>query len=184
MSNAWRAALEHLVRPAGYDSLYDEIRGAGEYLRQHHNRGYLIHGNLRFDSILALDEPGRPGRIMLMRWENSRMMTLAYEFASLYAFIVDPTPEIEMDLRMQYEGLSDLRDLWLALSPILRLDLEIDDDEFWATVLFRMGSAWLHELAHAMRQRDEIAIAVWEERLRRLLSKEYMESFPYTVTGG
>jgi hypothetical protein len=90
---------------------------------------------------------------------------------------------IETDTRMQYEEMPDLRDLWLALSPILRLDLEIEDDEFWASVLFRMGSAWLRELAGAMRRKEEIEVAQWEERLLRLVSKEYLQSFPYAVTG-
>jgi hypothetical protein len=180
---AFESELRHLTRPAGYDTIHRHVQEAGEYLFGHHTRGYRIHGDLRFDAILATDEPERPGHVMLMNWENSRMMTLGYEFASLYVFLVDPMLSIETDTRMQYEEMPDLRDLWLALSPILRLDLEIEDDEFWASVLFRMGSAWLRELAGAMRRKEEIEVAQWEERLLRLVSKEYLQSFPYAVTG-
>lgn len=178
ITTTWHEKMAGMVCPVGYEDLHATIVRSGKYLAERFTTGHIIHGDLQFGNILVRRTEHRC-QLWLIDWEVSEVMPLGYEFAMLYTFLLGPEAQVEEQYQQRYGQLKPLGEFWAALSPLLRTELGVGEDELKHSVVFRMGNGWLYQLDRALQRGDASRAAELERDLRELVNGECFDRLPY-----
>ena len=174
--DTWQDKLAGMRCPPGCEEWYAQVRRAGQVIMQQCPVGWRIHGDLQFGNLLARKD--QPGTVMLIDWEVSEVMPLAYEFAMLYTFLADPDGQVDPPLRDAYRRQAPLREMWQCVATSLTTQLGLEPAEMENAILFRMGNAWLYQLAQAHEAGDTARAEAFKAQLRALLDGDYFAQMP------
>jgi Phosphotransferase enzyme family len=172
----WHDELQSSAQFPRYAALHAGIREVGLTLRETARVGYLIHGDLQFGNILAL-EGERSGEVMLIDWQESDFWPIAFDFAMLYTFLQGPAEQVEEPLQPIYRGRPPLRRLWQTLASRLHAELGMGE-ELREFVIFRMGRGWLYKLDQALRAGDRNEANRWERAVVELIEGRTFREWP------
>jgi hypothetical protein len=172
----WHDELRSSRHFPRYTHLHAAIREAGLTLRDTARQGYLIHGDLQFGNILAL-EGERSGEVMLIDWQESGFWPIAFDFAMLYTFLRGPSEQVEAHLEPVYRSGPPLRRLWQTLASRLQAQLGVGE-ELRRFVLFRMGRGWLYKLDQALQAGDAEEANRWERAVAELVDGRTFREWP------
>jgi aminoglycoside phosphotransferase (APT) family kinase protein len=172
----WHDELNSSEYFSRYAELHAAVKERGLLLRETAGEGFLIHGDLQFGNILALDGD-RDGEVMLIDWQESGFWPLAFDFAMLYTFLMGPAEQVEDHLRPLYRSRPPLLGFWQALAPRLRSELGIGE-ELREFVIFRLGRGWLYKLDQALRSGKSEEAERWGRAVAELLEGRIFDMWP------
>lgn len=173
---AWLDELLASPHFARFADLHAACRSAVLSLAERALPFHHLHGDLQLANLLVV-EGTVPPRILLIDWELTQRLPLAFEFAHFYANLHDPVPQMPPPLQPFYERVRPLKWLWENLAPRLAAEFGVDGETFRQTVLVH-SSGWLRWLDRALRSGSDDEAAYWERKLRALVNGETFRLLP------
>ena len=134
-----------------------------------------LHGDLQLANLLVVD--ARAGRLLLIDWELTQRLPLAFEFAHFYQNLYDPVPQTVDALRPYYERARPLKRLWENLAPRLAAEFGVGGETFRRAVIIHR-SGWLRPLDGALRAGDDEQAVHWERKLRAVVDGATFDVLP------
>ncbi len=154
---------------ARFADLYAACRAAVSSLAKRDPPFYHLHGDLQIANLLVTD--ARAGRVLLIDWELTQRLPLAFEFAHFYQNLNDPVPQTPEPLKPFYERVRPLKQLWENLTPLLAAEFGVGGETFRQALLVH-GGGWLRWLDRALQSGNANEAVSWERKLRAPVNGE------------
>lgn len=169
----WLDELRASPHFACYADLHAACRNAALALAQKPGVSHHLHGDLQLANLLVT----KPGRVLLLDWELTQNLPLAFEFAHFHANLLDPVPQISEDLKADYAAIRPLKKLWENLAPRLWTEFGVGGAALRRAILVHRAG-WLFRLDRALAQGRPDQAELWQNKLGDYVSGKVFQQLP------